>query len=594
VCVEECNHDEVLSPELDAAVARAAMAEGDLRHAAHHVAGALASDPSRADLLALLDDLAAAAGGTEPALALYPLQGPEGGVWYGAVAAHARLLAATEPQTALDLLCQVAAAKPDVPYLAWASAWLERVEPLAATGSLYHLMKLPEIPANQPMLLCGGRLAQALLRETSEPVVAALASILTRRGGALQEALEVALRSFERSPTAQVGVALGGAYRALGQLKETQETWEKVLELTPGDLAVLLDLADTLLERQDLAAALARYEEVLRVEPEHPWAIPSGLYVKWLQQPTVLGRLALSHYADQHPDNRRARDLSDHATPWVGRLPPPRESSLGVLPQLQQKPRAAQGTVTLTLSHLESPSSQLAVRRFLRPHGGQLVLVIQQVPEPDARVPSRHPRFPLWRWTGTDAQPALPMPSDERASRLLETVARWPFHAPTWQQRGPAVAAELGLGPSFGHVEQILRAALHPPPAPEGTDSWLWAHRVLFAAALVLAGLPGWEGTVHRDALLSMAAVRNDWFAEAAVVGLTERALQEPAVREEVQTLLLAMLRDGPAAGYWCLGWPVTSSLVRLGQEDAELRHALVRHLQGFEDPPASQAGSDA
>jgi tetratricopeptide (TPR) repeat protein len=584
----ECNHDEVLSPELDAAVARAAMAEGDLSHAAHHVAGAIASDPSRADLLVLLDELVAAAGGVEPVLALYPLQGPQGSVWYGAVAAHARLLSASSPDDAFDLLCQVTAVKPDVPYLDWAGPWLERLDPPSAVRSLYHLVKLPEIPASQPALLAGGRLARVLLERQPEPLLAVLASILIRRGGAREEALELALRAFERFPTAQVGVALAGAYRALGRLEETQRTWEHVLELSPGDIPVLLDLGDILLERQDLGGALARYEEVLQKEPAHPWAIPSALYVRWLQKPDVLARLALSRYADLHPDNHRARELSDHATPWVGRLPAPRESSLGVLPQLQAKPRVAQGTVTLTLSHLESPSSQLAVRRFLRPHGGQLVLVVQQVAPPDARVPFRQPRFPLWRWSDTDAQPALPMPSDERASRLLDTVARWPYHAPTWREHGPAVATQLGLGSSFDHVEQILRAALHPPPAPADVEPWQWAYRVLFAAGLVLAGLPGWEGTVHRDALLSMAAVRNDWFAEAAVVGLTERALSEPAVRDEVQALLLAMLRDGPAAGYWCLGWPVTSSLVRLGQEDEELRHALVRHLQGFEDPQAA------
>ncbi|MEQ1505752.1 MAG: hypothetical protein ABMB14_26190, partial [Myxococcota bacterium] len=68
-----------MSPEMDAAVARAAIADGDLAHAAHHVAAALASDPVRADLTALVDVLTAASGGRAAALALYPL---EGGTWF--------------------------------------------------------------------------------------------------------------------------------------------------------------------------------------------------------------------------------------------------------------------------------------------------------------------------------------------------------------------------------------------------------------------------------------------------------------------------------------------------------------------------------
>lgn len=596
---DACPHDEVLSPEFDAVIAQQAIVAGDLRHAAYHVAGALAYDPTRRDFIALLDAIVSSTGGNEPALMLFQIVD---GAWFGTVAVHARLLAATDPGRALSLLCDVAQKKPEIAYLSWTLSWIDRLEPKQVLAALQPILTLSPQPEAAETFLAAGRLAQALAERVPEdPLLGALAVILIcrvaevdemRRPTLLPEALDLALRLHARAHSWHTLVTLATTYRVAGRWTDAEACWSEALQMQPDDTSVRLDWADLRFERGDRLGAERMYEEVLVREPEQPWAIASLLYIRWLKQGGALNRLALTYYANKHSNNVRVRELADRATPWVALLPTPRESTITMLPRLRSNPKAAASTVTMDLSHLESPSSQLAIRRFLRIFGGDLVLRVAQVPTPDMRITRQHTRFPLWRWSGTTAQPAMPLPNDPRVITTITTIASQRYHSTLWLTRGAGIARQGGLRSTFEDIEQLLRTALHPPPGPKNIEPWLWDHRVVHAVALVLAGFPGWERSLHRDALLSMAAIRNDWLAEAALSAMTERALQEPAIRSEVQALLLAVLRDGPVEGYWCLGWPATSSLLRLGQEEDDLRHALSLHIQGFE--PEGSEGTDA
>ena len=332
-----CDHDRVLSPEMDAAVATAAMDAHDLPHAAHHVAGALSGDPHRPELLALLDALCNQAGGTERTRDLFPL---DGSTWFGVAAVHARLLAETEPDGALDLLCQVAVARPDIPYLAWAVAWTDRLDPASAATSAGRLLAIgasPGTPAVEGALVPALAVLAALrARHPHEASLWAVSSMLTRRAGRPTEAWELARTAFERFPSWNSAVALANACKAVDRWDEAQAGWRAALGFDPDDTSVRLDWGDTLLERWELATARAKYQEVLDRVPDHPWAVPSAAYVDWALVPGADLRLKLSTYADEHSDNERARFLADQATPWVGRLPPPSEATLGLLPQIRQ------------------------------------------------------------------------------------------------------------------------------------------------------------------------------------------------------------------------------------------------------------------
>ncbi|MEQ1571087.1 MAG: hypothetical protein ABMA64_35990 [Myxococcota bacterium] len=533
---------------MDTAVALAAMAEGDFPHAAHHVASALASDPERPDLLALLDQLVARVGGVHPALELFPLSS---GMWYGAVAVRARLLAAHDANAGLDLLCQVAAARPDAPYLRWAVGWVDRLDPDRAAMSTSRLMRIEIAPWS-------------------------IASMLARRAGYRDQAHALARAAYDRFPSWKAAIALANAAKALDRWDDAVAAWTLALVHDPSDVSARLDWADNLLDRGEHAEARAKYAEALALQPGHPWAAPSAMYVDWLLSPSLDHRRALARYASANPDNRRAAWLVGSATPWVGRLPPPSEATIHNLAQL--RPEHLAGKLSMAVTALESPSSQFALRRALEAHGGGLSLTVSQVQSPDPRAPFGTPRWRLWAWEGTDARPALPPPSDPRPATVLAKLAARAFRSTDWIDAGPTIARQHGLTLDAEGSEALLRAALHPGAGPEWIRSWGWAHRLLHAAAFVAAGQPGWSGTAHRDLVWSMLGTREDWAAEAAIAAGAERATRDPEVRADLLPAFEALLAQR-APGYSCTAWALAVAIDRLG--GGEVEEVLREH----EDP---------
>ena len=110
------------SPQDDIAIARRAFRDGDYKHAVHHLAGALASDPNCKEGLELLDEVLEAG---EDSLDLAPIDGPNP-PYYGTVAVHARILARRgDVSQAIDLLVQVIHSYPQIPYIDWLLHWLD-------------------------------------------------------------------------------------------------------------------------------------------------------------------------------------------------------------------------------------------------------------------------------------------------------------------------------------------------------------------------------------------------------------------------------------------------------------------------------------
>ena len=110
------------SPEQDVALARQALAQHDLAHAIHHIGGALVSNPANYDWLGVLHEII---GRAPDPLQLAPIEGGESD--FVTAATRAYILAQQgSMQDALSLLAQVVATRPDVPYLQWASWWLQQ------------------------------------------------------------------------------------------------------------------------------------------------------------------------------------------------------------------------------------------------------------------------------------------------------------------------------------------------------------------------------------------------------------------------------------------------------------------------------------
>jgi hypothetical protein len=106
----------------DAALAREALARGDLRAAVHHISLALSRDPTNAEWEGVLMQIIERS--SDP-LSLLPE--PEEQTSFATAAVRSYILAARGRwEEAIDILGQVAVVRPDVPYLRWCERWLGR------------------------------------------------------------------------------------------------------------------------------------------------------------------------------------------------------------------------------------------------------------------------------------------------------------------------------------------------------------------------------------------------------------------------------------------------------------------------------------
>jgi len=163
----------VPTPAEDLAIAKKLLAAGDPKHAAQHAGFGLAVEPTSPAQLELADQLFAA---TPDPLALVPL---ESTTYFGVVALRAHFLHKLgKLPEALELLVQVMAVRPDVPFGEWLDGWLDE----AAQKSLD-----PQVAARL-FDLGLQRLVQTELGVTHGRVVAELIAAAARKPRALHPA----------------------------------------------------------------------------------------------------------------------------------------------------------------------------------------------------------------------------------------------------------------------------------------------------------------------------------------------------------------------------------------------------------------------
>src|SRR5688572_11087882 len=232
------------TPAQDLELAKRALASGNLSHAAHHVACAIAVDPLGPQYLEMIDELMR---NTDDPLSLAP---SEDGAFYGTVALRAYIHAQRgEYQDAIDLILQVVGAKPDVPYLEWLDRWLERdgvlngIDPEMFAVSCQKCIDSLDRPTEDP------RYAQAALPEVVKRIgrvrehhhlaqrLGFVHSIAARRAGDLDLSLQIARELDAKAPSYLVSVALAGAHRERGELESAIHAFERALEFEPEDVA---------------------------------------------------------------------------------------------------------------------------------------------------------------------------------------------------------------------------------------------------------------------------------------------------------------------------------------------------------------------
>ncbi|WP_089155067.1 tetratricopeptide repeat protein [Micromonospora sp. NBS 11-29] len=320
--------DAALSAEEELALARLALGEGDLRHAADHVAAALVRSPTLPEAHETLARLAAASGGD---LDLFPL-GQH--AFVGAVVARAHLLAAAgRPAEGLDLLAAATGYAPASPWAAvpWVTAadLPERLDPERTARILMQVCAATGDPVprrlREPLLPYLTLARNAITVHPTHPLLLGAASALARRLGEVALAVTWATRGVRAEPTKLGEVWLGYAYRSAGRTADALAALERAVALDPDDLAVYADIAGTLADHGRLDAALEWVDRALAKDPTFDCAVHTAHRLRFQRDGNVDHLVALADFVRDHPDDTHEHgDLDEccRGRPWLGQVTP--------------------------------------------------------------------------------------------------------------------------------------------------------------------------------------------------------------------------------------------------------------------------------
>lgn len=586
------------SAEGELALARLALAEDDLPHAAQHVAGAIAYAPTLPEVHELLATLAARADG---ALRLFPVDDPP---FIGAVVARAHLLAAAgRPGDGLQLL---AAASHHRPTADWAGVpWVTAVG-LGARLDPDQLARIvlqvcagtaDPVPADQraPLRPYLTLLQDGIAANPRHGLLLGAGSALARRVGAVDLAVSWATRGVRAAPSKLTEVWLGYAYRSAGQPRKALAALRRAVTHDPDDLAVYVDIAGTLADGGRLDAALRWTDRALAKDPTFDCARHTAHRLRYRRDGDIAHLVALVDFVREHPDDTHEHaDLADccHDQPWLGQLPPAGEAVVNVLRQV-----LASGTPVfggkLRLSSLEGPSAMRALAAGIP----DVAVTVDTVPAPDIRIPRQVGGPVLWRYDGTDAVPALPPPAPEAADRVRQLAqAAWP---------NPPAAYDAAVALATVDLADLLAVLLHPPAIPATElgralsrhDPALWVRAVQVYACLgVLHHRTDepWPQSTRRRVLLGLAWGTEDWITEAALFALVTAAWIDPSVRPDVARSVADRLVDIAAVGRQrpvTIAWSVARlALVAPGLDPGATR--LARRIVTAEEAAGGRAAT--
>ncbi|MFC5942550.1 tetratricopeptide repeat protein, partial [Micromonospora harpali] len=549
--MSEGRDDPPLSAEEELALARLALDEGDLAHAAGHVAGALTRSPTLPEAHETLARLAAVSGG---GVDLFPLHQR---AFVGTVVARAHLLAAAgRPAEGLELL---AAATGHDRSADWAGVpWVtapelpERLDPEGIAQVLMQVCAATPDPvprADRAPLTPYLTLARnAVTVHPEHALLLGAASALARRLGEVTLAVRWASRGVRVRPSKLGEVWLGYAYRSAGRTREALAALGRAVDHDPDDLAVYADIAGTLADTGRLDEALEWTDRALARNPAFDCAVHTAHRLRFQRDGDVAHLVALADFVRDHPDDSHEHgDLAEccRSRPWLGQVTPAAGAAVAVLRHALAAEQDALGA-TVRLETLEPPSAL----RTVAAAAPDLRVEVAEVAEPDPREPRRAADRPLWRWDGTVGAPAVPAPSAEAADRIRQLAH------PAWPHPPAAYDAAVGLA-TLG-LPDLLGLLVHPPAAPPtglgrvlaGQDPSLWVRCVQVWACLGLLHHrtdEPWASSTRRRTLVELVWGVEDWITEAALFALVTAAWVDPSVREDVAGVVADRLADAAA-----------------------------------------------
>ncbi len=532
--------------EGELALARLAFDDGELPHAAGHVANAIGRDPTLRAAYATLDELAAAAADV---LRLVPVDGTPHA---GTVAARSYLLArAGQLDGAFHLLCRVAEAQPDQP---WAAGWLaapgadsrdlgRQLNPEHAGTSVMRLaLGLPApVPGGTIAALTPFLEAARGVADRGADAVTALPSLsgLARRMGALDEAIGWCERAERAGGSAFAAIMLGYALRVAGRKQAAYEAWQRALRRDPGNVNLRVDIAELLADRGELVKGIGVLDEALAMAPDHPKAFPSSCQMRYAQTSDIAHLVRLADWWREHPEHDYAATmlaLGGQGKLWLSLVPAPAEAICNLAAAMAEQHADLSATITCTLSALEPPSAIAAVRAALP---GLTLASPVPVPAPDIRVPVANGRYRLWTYHGTSAVTAVTAPSAQAIKALQAVAVQGAWHH-------PVAAYDWAVGLSGIPLDDLLGLIAHGVPVPDGNlplqrmaaeNPVYWPRFTQAWACLgVLHHKPDepWPDSTRRAVLVDLVNGVEDWATDAAANALVVAAWTDPACRADV------------------------------------------------------------
>ncbi len=568
--------DPRLSAEGELALARLALDEGDFRHAADHLAGALSYAPAMPEVHEVLAQLAVR---TDGALDLFPL---DEHVFIGTVVARAHLLAASgRPGEGLELL---AAATSHLPIGDWAGvAWVAdpdlgpRLDPdhLARVVMQVCAGITDPVPEDQrgPLLPYLAVARHGITAHPGHGLLLGAGSALARRLGEVALAVEWAARGVRATPSKLGEVWLGYAYRSAGRLRDALAALRRAVEHDPDDLSVYADIAGTLADQGRLDEALAWIDRALARDPAFDCAVHTAHRLRYRRDGDLAHLVALADFQREHPDDSHEHtDLAEccHDQPWLGRVPPAGEAVVNVLRQVLAAEEAPSGG-QLRLSSLEAPSAM----RVLAAAVPDVAVCVDDVPAPDLRQPRRPDGRSLWHYDDTDAEPLAAPPSTDAADRIRHLAH------PVWPH--PPAAYDAAVGLATVGVDDLLALLVHPPEPPATElgramaehDPALWVRSVQVWACLGILHHrtdEPWDASTRRRVLIELVWGIEDWVTEAALFALVTAAWVDPSVRPDVAEVVRQRLTDVASVGLQrpvTIAWSVAQLALATPQLDA-------------------------
>ncbi|MBN1429220.1 MAG: tetratricopeptide repeat protein [Anaerolineae bacterium] len=534
------------TPQEEFQLAQCAFDQKDLKHAIFHLSWALAGNAEEKRYLDLLHKIIKQ---TRNPLDLIPMSNS---MSYAEVAVRAYMAAQQKDlEHALYLLFQVFETVPAAPYFPWLVSWFSNSKNLDALsqqaifgffGRLSHL--LDTNPQSRPYV---SKLIPALeaycQKHNKDGVAMGLVSTVLRRLGQGKKAIEYAQRGYQLSPISNTAIFLGGAYRDAGNVDAAIKAYQQALTHDPSNDEIRLDIADLLCERGDLDEGITYYEQVASRNPDHPWAV-SHLYFYQYQRdrnPAIKDRL--KKYVDEHPDNPMAAELLGRlGDPFIDNLPEPTDATIGILRKLVAENNKPKTGLNMGLSAMETPSARMAVEMYCN---APMTVSIADIQSPDPRQPRRDVQYILWRYKGTDPVAAVNPPS-LAVSQQIARLANQPYSLDAWITSAQQIADQLGAD----RLNDLLGVMVHPPEPQGGIPIWYWIYRVQVAAALTIAYLDdGWDGSLRKEALTSIALGPMDWTVDAALIALLVIARENPDSHQDIIAIYQELLDNPPQPG---------------------------------------------